>query len=164
MNQHPVLRRAFLWILPLLALLLTVLTWRQLTVYRSRQSRVVDDMHKLELLLVEQDRGRVAREIWGKMPDPPPDFWGGLISTGMFSGRLEYSRAGRTSAGDGWIACRHEIGFADTAFSNAVQLIQTAESACPPWRLIQCSVHASGTAGRGNMTMTFETRAREAQP
>jgi len=164
MKQDMVLRRVLLWILPLLSLLLTFLTWQQLTACRSKQSRISGDMCELQRLLAEQERGRAARESWEKMPNPPPDFWGGLVSTGAFSGRLEYSRAKRIPAGDGWIAWQHEVSFADAAFSNAVQLIQTAESACPPWRLIQCSIRASTVAGCGNMAMTFETRARESKP
>ncbi len=164
MKQDKVLRRVLLWMLPLLALLLMVLIWGQLTAYRSKQVRVVGDMRKLQRLQVDQEREMAAREIWWKMPDPPPDFWGGLVSTGTFSGRLEYSRSSRTPAGDGWIVWRHEIGFADAAFSNAVQLIQMAESASPPWRLVQCSVRASAVAGQGRMAMTFETRARASKP
>lgn len=164
MKQDKVLRRVLLWMLPLLASLLMVLVWGQLTAYHSKQLRFFDDMCKLQRLQGDQEREMAARAIWAKMPDPPPDFWGRLVSTGTFSGRLEYSRSSRTPAGDGWIVWRHEVGFADAVFSNAVQLIQMAESASPPWRLIQCSVRASALAGQGRMAMTFETRVREPKP
>lgn len=153
-------RTLYRWIAAALAaagVVATLLSVRALPADAGRLEQKVSDLGRLQALRDARSENGGAVQRYEQLPSKqavPLDDLAGRILPGS---RPSVRTRDYAAAGAGWVAHSVEVSFENARLADAARFAEEAENSRPPWRLLECSIAASGPApGYGRVSMVME--------
>jgi hypothetical protein len=122
-----------------------------------RLRRKAADLELLRGLAADQVRNAAAIAMFEALPSKTPPPLGELVNTAVPGARYNLRLKESRPAQAGWSVRSIEISFEELKLSDLATFLERAENKRPPWRLVECSLTASGESpGRGRAVLVLE--------
>lgn len=155
--------RVYLWTLAAIALVAgTILTATGLRTVSTCREKMVRRVAEYEALSRLDDRLRhmeTAMSTWQERnPGPPAPL--SILATNFLAGsNVEMRELASSNIAPELVARQVEVTCQDAPFDRAMQLVQSLDGLWPRWILVHLEIKSTDQAGRGRITMRFESIA-----